>query len=223
MGRSERGSARPPRPNSGGQDHHHRGGRVRGAGWRSPGSCWSAALTVGAYVAWQDYSAPVEPAYAVARDGVVVYAGNPATPVTVDVYEDYLCPACKRFQADLRRRSHGRAQRRQGEGQLPPCDPRRPVEPTPGATRRVPATRRSAPADARIFPAFRMALHRPAGRGGADPDRRGAVAWGTELGATGTSRTRRPRGEHPGIADATGRDRGRPGRRTAVGSSAPDR
>jgi protein-disulfide isomerase len=36
--------------------------------------------------------------YPVAVDGVVVRAGQPAAPVTVDVYEDYLCPFCERFE-----------------------------------------------------------------------------------------------------------------------------
>ena len=37
--------------------------------------------------------------YPVTADGVVVTAGQPAAPVTVDVYEDYLCPFCERFEA----------------------------------------------------------------------------------------------------------------------------
>lgn len=36
--------------------------------------------------------------YPVAADGVVVTAGQPNAPVTVDVYEDYLCPVCERFE-----------------------------------------------------------------------------------------------------------------------------
>ncbi len=42
---------------------------------------------------------PVPPAtYPVAVDGAVVTAGQATAPVTVDLYEDYLCPACERFQ-----------------------------------------------------------------------------------------------------------------------------
>ena len=36
--------------------------------------------------------------YPVAVDGVVVTAGRPTAPVAVDVYEDFLCPYCERFE-----------------------------------------------------------------------------------------------------------------------------
>ena len=36
--------------------------------------------------------------YPVAVDGVVVTAGQASAPVTVDVYEDFLCPFCERFE-----------------------------------------------------------------------------------------------------------------------------
>ena len=36
--------------------------------------------------------------YPVAVDGVVVTAGQPTAPVTIDVYEDFLCPYCERFE-----------------------------------------------------------------------------------------------------------------------------
>jgi protein-disulfide isomerase len=36
--------------------------------------------------------------YPVAADGVVVTAGQPNAPKTIDVYEDYLCPFCERFE-----------------------------------------------------------------------------------------------------------------------------
>jgi len=35
----------------------------------------------------------------VTADGVVVTAGQPTAPATIDVYEDYLCPFCERFEA----------------------------------------------------------------------------------------------------------------------------
>ena len=42
---------------------------------------------------------PTPPAaYPVAVDGVVVTAGSPTAPVTLDVYEDYLCPYCERLE-----------------------------------------------------------------------------------------------------------------------------
>ena len=43
-------------------------------------------------------SQQVAATYPVSADGVVVTAGQPGAPVTVDVYEDYLCPFCERFE-----------------------------------------------------------------------------------------------------------------------------
>jgi protein-disulfide isomerase len=42
--------------------------------------------------------APVSAAYPVALDGEVVVAGKDSAKVTVDVYEDFLCPACGSFE-----------------------------------------------------------------------------------------------------------------------------
>jgi protein-disulfide isomerase len=47
---------------------------------------------------WGSSAQPVAATYPVAVDGVVVAAGQPTAPVTIDVYEDFLCPFCERFE-----------------------------------------------------------------------------------------------------------------------------
>ncbi len=58
----------------------------------------AVALVVGGVVWWSSQSAeePVAADYPVSVDGAVVTAGT--GPVTVDVYEDFLCPQCERFE-----------------------------------------------------------------------------------------------------------------------------
>ncbi|MHA6796428.1 DsbA family protein [Pseudonocardia bannensis] len=58
------------------------------------------AVVVGLVVAMTRGSgtAPVAANYPVAVSGTVVTAGQAGAPVTVDVYEDYLCPQCERFE-----------------------------------------------------------------------------------------------------------------------------
>jgi protein-disulfide isomerase len=56
------------------------------------------ALLVGGFVLWQrSGSSDVAANYPVAAEGAVVTAGT--GPVVVDVYEDYLCPQCERFES----------------------------------------------------------------------------------------------------------------------------
>ncbi len=52
------------------------------------------------YASLRGQSGTAEPAaaYPVAVDGVVVTAGQPTAPVTIDVYEDFLCPDCRRLE-----------------------------------------------------------------------------------------------------------------------------
>lgn len=59
------------------------------------------ALTVVVYIILSRTSGPPTPkaaSYPVAVDGVVVVAGQPTAPVTLDIYEDYLCPYCERLE-----------------------------------------------------------------------------------------------------------------------------
>jgi protein-disulfide isomerase len=59
------------------------------------------ALTVVIYIVLSRFSGPPTPvaaSYPVAVDGVVVVAGQPTAPVTIDLYEDYLCPYCERLE-----------------------------------------------------------------------------------------------------------------------------
>jgi protein-disulfide isomerase len=55
------------------------------------------ALVVGGAV-WLagGFGGDVEPTYTATADGAVITAGS--GPVVIDVYEDYLCPSCERFE-----------------------------------------------------------------------------------------------------------------------------
>jgi protein-disulfide isomerase len=55
-----------------------------------------ALLVGGALWLARGVGGDVEPTYSVAASGAVVTAGN--GPVVIDVYEDYLCPSCERFE-----------------------------------------------------------------------------------------------------------------------------
>jgi len=58
------------------------------------------ALVVGTLLLpllWPD-DPPVAPSYPVAVQGTVVTAGQAGAPVTVAIYEDFLCPTCERFE-----------------------------------------------------------------------------------------------------------------------------
>jgi protein-disulfide isomerase len=56
----------------------------------------AVALVVGLVVFWNRGSADVSPTYTASASGAVVTAGS--GPVTLDIYEDYLCPQCERFE-----------------------------------------------------------------------------------------------------------------------------
>lgn len=66
----------------------------------------AVAVSVVLYVVLSRSSDPpartVAATYPIAVDGVVVAAGQPTAPVTIDVYEDFLCPFCERFETRYR-------------------------------------------------------------------------------------------------------------------------
>jgi protein-disulfide isomerase len=61
------------------------------------GAVVAVAVVVGLVVLLTRGSAEVTPTYTAAASGAVVTAGS--GPVAIDVYEDYLCPQCERFEA----------------------------------------------------------------------------------------------------------------------------
>ena len=137
------------------------------------------------YALLKGYSGTPEPvaSYPVAVDGVVVRAGQAGAPVTIDVYEDYLCPACER----LENRSGGDLAIALNEGRLlvnyhavnvldAASDP-------PGySTLAANAALCAVPAG--VWPAFhdRLYADQPAA-GSAGPTAAELTAIGTELGA----------------------------------------
>jgi protein-disulfide isomerase len=55
-----------------------------------------AVFVGGGFLAARLLGGEVEPTYTATADGAVVTAGT--GPVVIDVYEDYICPACERFE-----------------------------------------------------------------------------------------------------------------------------
>ncbi len=137
------------------------------------------------YVALDRQSGTPVPAaaYPVAVDGVVVAAGQATAPVTLDVYEDYLCPYCERLQ----NRSGGDLATALNEGRirvnyhaLNILDDRS----TPPGYSTLAANAALCAVPAGIWPAFheRLFLDQPA-EGGPGLTAAQLSAIGTELGA----------------------------------------
>jgi protein-disulfide isomerase len=55
-----------------------------------------AVVAGGAVLLTRSLGSDVEPTYTATADGAVVTAGT--GPVAIDIYEDYLCPSCERFE-----------------------------------------------------------------------------------------------------------------------------
>ncbi|ALE85079.1 DsbA family protein [Pseudonocardia sp. HH130629-09] len=163
------------------------------------------ALAAGGYVLWQNYGAATGPTYPVARDGVVVRAGNQAAPVTVDVYEDYLCPSCKQFEsfyADDLTAAMNENRAKVNYHHIVILDER---SSPPGYSTRAGNAALCA-ADAGIFPAYHSRLYadQPA-EGSAGTSVQELTALGAELGATGDfSGCVARQANSQAIADATG-------------------
>jgi protein-disulfide isomerase len=143
----------------------------------------AVAVLVGLTVWWISSFGRVEPTYTATASGAVVTAGN--GPVVVDVYSDYLCPSCERFEE----RYGNELTTALNEGRITVrfhnvaiLD--RLTEPPGYSTRAANAALCSVPAG--IFPRYHHALfdEQPAeGSAGLTDDE--LIALGTELGAQG--------------------------------------
>ena len=129
------------------------------------------------------FGGDVEPTYSTTADGAVITAGN--GPVVIDVYEDYLCPSCERFEE----RYGDEITTALNEGKISVrfhsiaiLDER--SDPPGYSTRAANAAVCSVPAG--IFPQYHKRLfdEQPAESGAGLTDDQ-LIAFGTELGAQG--------------------------------------
>jgi protein-disulfide isomerase len=149
------------------------------------GAVLVVAVVIGAVVFFtqRSSSSSVTPTYPATASGAVVTAGN--GPVVVDVYEDYLCPICERFEQAYA----GEMAQALNAGQITVryhgiaiLDSR--SNPPGYSTRAANAALCSVPAG--IFPAYHAALYaqQPAeGSAGLSNDQ--LIAIGNQLGAQG--------------------------------------
>ncbi|MGD9526456.1 MAG: DsbA family protein [Dehalococcoidia bacterium] len=125
----------------------------------------------------------VTPSYAVAANAGVITMGNTSAPVTLDIYEDYLCPACKIFND----RDHDDITTALNEGKIAvryhPLGFLNSLSSPPGYSTRA-ANAALCAAQAGIFPAYhdKLFAEQPA-EGGPGLSDAQLVAFGTELGA----------------------------------------
>jgi protein-disulfide isomerase len=144
-----------------------------------------AVLALVGGVVWLagSFGGDVEPTYSTTADGAVITAGN--GPVVIDVYEDYLCPSCERFEE----RYGNEITTALNEGKISVrfhsiaiLDER--SDPPGYSTRAANAAVCSVPAG--IFPQYHKRLfdEQPAESGAGLTDDQ-LIAFGTELGAQG--------------------------------------
>jgi protein-disulfide isomerase len=144
-----------------------------------------AVLALVGGVVWlsDSFAGEVEPTYTATADGAVITAGN--GPVVIDVYEDYLCPSCERFEE----RYGNEITTALNEGKISVrfhsiaiLDER--SDPPGYSTRAANAAVCSVPAG--IFPQYHKRLfdEQPAESGAGLTDDQ-LIAFGTELGAQG--------------------------------------
>ena len=144
-----------------------------------------AVLALVGGVVWltDSFAGDVEPTYTATADGAVITAGN--GPVVIDVYEDYLCPSCERFEE----RYGNEITTALNEGKISVrfhsiaiLDER--SDPPGYSTRAANAAVCSVPAG--IFPQYHKRLfdEQPAESGAGLTDDQ-LIAFGTELGAQG--------------------------------------
>lgn len=62
------------------------------------GAVVAVAVVVGLVLWWRGSDDPVAAEYPVNAAGAVVTAGQASAPVAVDVFSDYVCPGCERFE-----------------------------------------------------------------------------------------------------------------------------
>ena len=143
-----------------------------------------AAIVVGVVVTLNNRStSEVAATYPVSRDGAVVVAGQASAPVTVDVYEDYLCPYCERLEnqyGDEITTALNAGQIKVNYHAVTILDTR--SRPAGYSTRAADAA--LCAVDAGIWPAYHAALYadQPA-EGSAGPSDEELTATGTDLGA----------------------------------------
>lgn len=169
----------------------------------------AVAVAAGLLYAWQSSStsgtgASIAPTYQASRTGTVVTAGAASAPVTVDVYEDFLCPACQQFEriyGDEITTALNQGKIKVNYHLLAILNERS----SPPGYSTLAGNAGLCAADARIWPAFhaRLFAEQPA-EGGPGKSAQELVSIGQQLGASGEfANCVRANGDAAAIARAT--------------------